>query len=253
MTRTRSRKKKHSQPAPRFPKGAVAKMQELRADGLSYREIGDHFGTDEHTAYNHTKDVKVPEPEAQEPEESEQNVHDSEASQPITNTIRINVPLSFSTADLLGLATKSLAQGYQNPLEYVQALEESVQQIREIKRRVEAQKLLQSQVVKQEPPDPYDLECKRLVKAIKTKYLQEMYDSLPSVRAERAAAERAAQEARQATRGRALAEKRANTLVDLVISCRQQNKSIEETLRYLQLLGVNQQELETLSLPTLFK
>ena len=128
----------------------------------------------------------------------------------------------------------------------MQALEESVQQIVEIKRRVEVQASLQSQIVKQEPSDPYDIEGKRLMKQVKNRYLQDMYDSLPSVRAERAAAERAAQETRQAT-------KRANTLVDLVIYCRQQNKSIEETLRYLQLLGVNQQELETLSLPTLFK
>jgi hypothetical protein len=34
-------------------------MRELRAEGLSYREIADHFGTDEHTAYNHSWSVKV--------------------------------------------------------------------------------------------------------------------------------------------------------------------------------------------------
>ena len=34
-------------------------MRELRAEGLSYREIADHFGTDEHTAYNHSWNVKV--------------------------------------------------------------------------------------------------------------------------------------------------------------------------------------------------
>jgi hypothetical protein len=57
--RSKTYSKKRRKPAPRFPSGAVAKMRELRAQGWSYRQIADHFGTDEHTAYNHTESVKV--------------------------------------------------------------------------------------------------------------------------------------------------------------------------------------------------
>jgi len=53
-----NRKDSYEAPA-RFPQGALAKMREMRAEGSSYREIAEHFGTDEATVWRHANDVIV--------------------------------------------------------------------------------------------------------------------------------------------------------------------------------------------------
>lgn len=93
-TRKEKPTKKARRPFPKFPPGAIGKMRQLRAEGRSYRQIGDHFGTDEHTAYNYTKMVKV-KAKTEAHEVDHEKGQEDESLSPLTDKIQKLVQFSM--------------------------------------------------------------------------------------------------------------------------------------------------------------
>ena len=247
-------------PPARFPPGAIAKMRELRAERWSYRRIGNHFGTDEATAWHHTHDVQVREEEPQLYDAFLENSETpSSMSDPLEQKVPFSIPMELSRKTIVALWAAANQAGYDSPDEYVEGAILNARRTEGTKtRRVEYEPTSKynepspTHIVK---PEPWTLE--RGILDIKKAYLTglELQMLMSSIEGKKVIIdppewlfpeyykEKREEEARQA------AETRRLHLLDVIRICERQGRSPEDMGKFLRMMGVTDRELVDIVLP----
>ncbi len=104
-------------------------MRTYRRQGMSFRQIADVFGTDEHTIFRHARSVVVQ--KAPEPGDTTEQVENEVASaveKTSQTQVTLQVPVVISSKWLLLLRSEATGRGFSNIDDYLQFLSERVRQ-----------------------------------------------------------------------------------------------------------------------------